>query len=295
MELLHLKYAVAVARNGSFSAASQELCVQQPMVSRRIRSLEEEIGAVLFNRSTAGARLTPIGEDFVRMAQRILDDVQSLANRTRASIEGKRGRVALGFYKSLSGGELRSFVRRFRRDYQDIQLDLLEMPFGDLIAGLNAGKLDAAILLGDSGRCPTLQTVHLWSEHLVVALPEGHRLAEKPVVFWPDLKGERFLVGHHDPGPDIHNILLANLAAPSDRPDVRLVRLSRENILAQVADGEGVSLQCEAATGTSISGVAFRQVHNGSGATRLGYIACWHPDTKNPVLQTVIDALKPRC
>lgn len=294
MELRHLKYVVAVARNGSFSAASQELCVQQPMVSRRIRGLEEEIGAILFDRSTAGARLTPIGEDFVEMAQRILDDVQSLANRTRASIEGKRGRFALGFYKSLSGGELRFFLRKFRRDYPDIQLDLLEMPFGDLIAGLHAGKLDATILLGDSGRCPSLQTMALWSEHLVVALPDDHRLCENPIVFWPDLKGERFLISHHDPGPDIRNVLLANLAAPSDRPDIRLVRLSRENILAQVADGEGVSLQCESAAATSISGVTFRQVHNGFGATRLGYIVCWHPDTKNPVLNTVLNALKPQ-
>lgn len=47
----------------------------------------------------------------------------------------------------------------------------------------------------------------------MVALPNGHRLAEKAVIYWPELKGERFLISHNDPGPDIRNILLRHLAA----------------------------------------------------------------------------------
>ncbi|MBQ1804242.1 MAG: LysR family transcriptional regulator, partial [Bifidobacteriaceae bacterium] len=102
LELRHLKYVVATARNGSFSAASLELNVQQPIVSKRVRELEDELGIPLFDRSTAGARLTPIGEEFIPIAQRILDDVRRLVEHTRASREGKRGQIALGFYKSLS-------------------------------------------------------------------------------------------------------------------------------------------------------------------------------------------------
>ncbi|MEF9603923.1 LysR family transcriptional regulator, partial [Paracoccus sp. PXZ] len=56
MDLRHLRYVVATARNGSFSAAALELEVQQPIVSRRIRELEEELGVAFFDRSTAGAK-----------------------------------------------------------------------------------------------------------------------------------------------------------------------------------------------------------------------------------------------
>lgn len=55
MEVRHLRYIVATARNGSFSAAAHELNVKQPIVSKRIKELESELGVVLFDRSTAGA------------------------------------------------------------------------------------------------------------------------------------------------------------------------------------------------------------------------------------------------
>lgn len=130
------------------------------------------------------------------------------------------------------------------------------------------------------------------TEHLMVALPEDHPLAEKPFVYWSDLKGERFLISHQDPGPDIRNILIAKLAAPSDGPEIANLHLSRESILSLVGAGEGISLQCECASGLTGLGAVFRPVHDGNGATRIGYIACWHPDNGNPALQTFLEALK---
>jgi DNA-binding transcriptional LysR family regulator len=294
LELRHLKYVVATARNGSFSAASLELNVQQPIVSKRVRELEDELGIPLFDRSTAGARLTPIGEEFIPIAQRILDDVRRLVEHTRASREGKRGQIALGFYKSLSAGDLPVSIHRFQSQYPEIRLELVEAPFTDLIAGIHSGRLDAAIILGDVGRCSTLNCMALRPENLVVALPTTHPLAEKPFVYWSDLKGEQFLISYHDPGPDILNILLSKLAAPSDRPLISCSCLSRESILSLVGAGEGISLQCESATGMTSLGVTFRPVHDGNGATWLGYVACWHPDNKNPVLTTLLDTLRPQ-
>lgn len=57
----------------------------------------------------------------------------------------------------------------------------------------------------------------LWSECIMVALPEGHRLAGNNIVYWTDLKGETFLFSQRDPGPEIQDILLAKLAAPGER------------------------------------------------------------------------------
>ena len=70
VELRHLQYIVASARNGSFSAAANELNVRQPIVSKRIKRLEDELGVILFDRSTSGARLTPAGEEFLVSAGR---------------------------------------------------------------------------------------------------------------------------------------------------------------------------------------------------------------------------------
>lgn len=294
MEIRHLRYIIASARNGSFSAAAHELNVRQPIVSKRIKEVEDEFDTQLFDRSTSGARLTPAGEEFVVSARRIVEDVERLAERARARGTGKLGRVVVGLYKSLSAGGFSSALGDFRERYPEVEVELVEAPFVELTAGLLSGALDIALILGDTGKCEVLESVALWPEDLVAALPEHHRLADRQVVYWPELKGECFLISHLDPGPDIRNILLRQLAAPSDHPRIEMRRLSRENLLAEVANGQGVALQCESAAGLTIRGVVFVPVHDGAGATRLGYIACWKPDNANPIRKHFIDALKPR-
>lgn len=292
MDLRHLLYVIASARSGSFSAAAHEFNVRQPIISKRIKEVEDELNVKLFVRSTAGARLTPAGEDFVVDARRIIEDFGRLAERARASGAGKLGRIVVGLYKSLSHGALRTFIDDFRARYPDIDLELLEVPFAEIIAGLHSGRVDAALILGDPDKCEIFDCLALWSEHLVVALPIGHPLAEKSIVYWPELKGERFLIGHNDPGSDIRNILLHHLAAPSDHPEIVTLRLNRDNILSEVGSGKGISLQCESASGLTGLGVVFRPLHDGNGATRLGYIVCWKPDNINPVLTTLRNAFK---
>ncbi|MCA2411274.1 LysR substrate-binding domain-containing protein [Rhizobium leguminosarum] len=294
MELRHLRYVVAAARNGSFSAAGHELNVQQPIVSKRIRELEDELGIPLFDRSTAGARLTPVGEEFVLSARRIVDEIDLLAHRAMASRSGKLGRVSIGFYGSLSSGGLRAALRGFRDQYPDIEIELIETPFLDLSASVLSDTVDVVIQLGDAVRGEALEAIPLWSERLVVALPERHPLTDRSMIYWPELKDERFLISHHDPGPDMRAIVLRHLAAPSDHPEILTRRLSRESILSEVASGQGIALQCESAAGLSGLGVVFRPVHDGNGVTRLGYIAAWKLDNRNPALRTFINAIKPQ-
>lgn len=294
MDLRHLRYIVASARNGSFSAAAHEFNVRQPIVSKRIKRVEDELGVPLFDRLKTGARLTPAGEEFVTEAGRILDSIDRLIERTRARAAGRLGRVVVGFYKSLSAGGFSAALARFRKTHPEVYVELVEAPFIDLTAGLLSGALDIAIILGDTGKCEVLESIPLCPEHLFVALPHDHRLADRSFVYWQELKGERFLISHLDPGPDIRNMLLRHLAAPSDHPRIETLRLSRENILAEVANGQGVALQCESAAGLAIRGVVFLPVHDGNGATRFGYIACWKPDNTNPARKHFIEALKPR-
>lgn len=295
MELRHLHYIVVSARNGSFSAAANELNVRQPIVSKRIKEVEDELGIPLFDRASTGARLTPNGEEFIIGARRIVEDVQRLKERAKASKAGKLGHIVVGFYKSLSIGRLRTALHEFRQGNPAVEVEPIETSYMELRAGVIAGAIDVSVILGDAGRQSLLNSMALWPEQLVVALPENHPLADRPVIYWSELKGERFLISHHDPGPDIRNMLLRYLAAPSDHPEIITRRLSRESILSEVGSGQGISLQCEGVSGITGLGVVYRPVHDGNGSTRLGYIACWRPDNTNPVLKTFLDALKPKC
>ncbi len=81
MNILHMKYAVEVARLGSLNKAAEVLLIAQPNISRSIKELEASLGITIFSRSAKGMVLTPEGEDFIGYAREILrqiDDVESL-------------------------------------------------------------------------------------------------------------------------------------------------------------------------------------------------------------------------
>ena len=81
MNILHIKYAVEVARLGSLNKAAETLLIAQPNISRSIKELEGDLGITIFNRSAKGMVLTPEGEEFIGFAKNILkqiDDVEKL-------------------------------------------------------------------------------------------------------------------------------------------------------------------------------------------------------------------------
>lgn len=78
MNILHMKYAVEVARVGSLSKAAENLILAQPNLSRAIKSLEAEIGIKIFDRTTKGMTLTPDGEEFIGYAEEILNHINQV-------------------------------------------------------------------------------------------------------------------------------------------------------------------------------------------------------------------------
>ena len=80
MNILHLKYAVSIADNGSINKAAEEIHVAQPNLSRVIKELEADLGITIFQRSAHGMILTPEGEEFIGRARKILEQVDDMEN-----------------------------------------------------------------------------------------------------------------------------------------------------------------------------------------------------------------------
>jgi len=294
IELKHLRYAEVAERCGSFRKAADLLALKQSNLSRRVRHLEEQLGVELFERTNSGIRATTAGRDFVLGVRRILTDLQIVVDGAKAVGRGEAGYLTIGFYTSLSAGNLRASLVEYGRRFPQVEIGVVEGSRSRLFDGIQNGTVDIAVVTGEpTSDCN--RSMVLWSERIIVALPEDHPLTANEIIYWTDLKRERFLLSERDPGPEIQDILVAKLSSPGDLPDVVRHDVSPENIKSLVGAGRGVSLMCEACMGASYVGVVYREARDGNGSTRIGYRAYWQDGNKNPALRNFIRLLEERC
>ena len=248
---------------------------------------------IVFERSSGGVRATPVGRDFLRAARSILDQLDGLLSTAHSTGRGEAGRLAIGFYTSLSAGNFRASLMDFRQRFPQIEIEMIENSRTRLITALRNGVVDIAIVTG-AAPLPECNTVSLWTERIVVALLEGHALANKEIIYWTDLKGERLLLSRRDPGPELQDLIVAKLASPGDRPKILLHDVSRGSLWNLVGAGFGITLMTEATVGANFAGVVYKEVRDSGEPARIGYSAHWRGDNENPTLASFLKILSER-
>jgi DNA-binding transcriptional LysR family regulator len=293
IDLRSLRYAVLVADHHSFRKAALALGIHQSAVSRRVRSLEDAIGVSIFERRSGGAYLTCAGVEFVATIRRVLQEIDTAISIAGVAGLGATGRITVGWYASLSNGELRDTLVEYIGRYPGVMVRVVERSRSQLIARLKSKAIDIAIVAGEIDRMIG-DAMSLWSERIMIAVPQEHPLSLRSRIQWEDLKGERFLLTNREPGPEIHDILIAQLAVPGDKPTVLSHDVSRENVLSMVGAGQGISLLHECGTAATYPGVVYREIYGDDEPTRVGNVAYWRTANDNPALRRFLSLLRER-
>lgn len=148
MELYQIKSFIAVAEEGNLTRASMRLFASQPAVSAHIKSLEEELGVVLFERTRKGMRLTPEGEMLMEKARRILDDARDFMNQAVSLRAELAGTARIGLNSSPNLLKITELVAALKQDFPRLELHLIHSEANRVLKYLKSEQLDAGFYKG---------------------------------------------------------------------------------------------------------------------------------------------------
>jgi DNA-binding transcriptional LysR family regulator len=192
MELRQLRYFTVLADELSFTRAARRLHVSQPPLSFQIASLETELGARLFDRTSRSVVLSEAGKAFLPHAQAVLARLDEARSHVTRVASGLQGRVQVGLAGSHFLGPFPQFIQQFRLQRPGLEVVLHEMKPSDHLLALRDGRLDLCVSrnpLNDG----TVSAALLWRDPVVVALPPGHPLTHQAVLSLADLRDDDFV------------------------------------------------------------------------------------------------------
>lgn len=240
VSLKQLRGFAAVAREGSFTRAAQQLFLSQSALSALIRALEAELGLRLLDRTTRRLELTEAGHELVPTVERVLADLDHAAHDLRAVAEARRGRVRLGTTPLLAASMMPELMQSFQAAHPGIALSLLDASADHLVGQLRLGELDLALATFDDAAEPDLQFEPLLADPMVLVCAAGHALAGAKHLRWADLLDQPLLL--IKPGSGLRALVEQSFAplGGCPRPAQEVAHIS--TAMAMAAAGLGLAI-----------------------------------------------------
>ena len=242
MNLSWIKEFIVLSETGNYLAASGKLYIAQSSLSRHIKAMEEELGVLLFERTTRTVTLSAFGELFLPYARKIAE----LENQYQFELfQYKRkvsGAVSVGAIPSMSQYGILDLFEQFWKRYPDYSLDIQESDSTELMERLVRGEIDMAFvrispyLHIDDG----FEQITYARDSLAAIIPAGHALAERSEIHVKDLKDEPLLLLAGD--TLMFQLCLSACRKAHFEPRIAFTGHKSENILSMVEKGFGIAL-----------------------------------------------------
>lgn len=155
----------AVANTGSFSKAALKMSLSQPMITRYVRQLEDEIEVELFHRTGRGVVLTEAGVMMKEFVDEILNRIEETRIIVTSMQKSPRGKLTLGVPPSVGTVLTVPLVRKIKNEFPNVTLRVIEGFSGHVLEWLVAGRIDAAILY-NAPKMPSILTEPLVEDEL---------------------------------------------------------------------------------------------------------------------------------
>jgi len=204
MDMEQLRCFLAVSRNLSFSKASYEISIPQSLISRKIKSLEKELGVTLFRRSTHSVELTKAGLLLLDYGERLIQINNTFMNKLRNESNAFKKKLIIGSIHFSPNSGIMSVIADFSKLYPDIELEIVESTTPHLIDALLDCSIDVAFVSSVypcdcEGPDPNFNLDERFLSHTIfkdpyyLAVSNKHKLANHASVDYQDIKNEMFI------------------------------------------------------------------------------------------------------
>lgn len=282
-----MRYVLAVAEERNFTRAAQRCFVVQSALSHQIKALEQELGLVLFARTSRRVELTPAGEAFLPSARACLEAAERAVNDAAASTGRLRGTLTIGVIPTVTAIDLPASIGEFHRSHPEVRIMLRTGGSHEFIAAIADGGLDVAVLgLPESTSVQGMQTRTLARQNLVAVVSATHRLAHRRRVQLVDLTQETFVdfpVGTPGRAPSDHAFQALGLSR-----EVAFEATNTELILDLVRHDLAVALL---APDVVPADGRLRTIDVADGPVRIEYLA-WSGFNPAPAAQAFLEQIR---
>ena len=244
LDLRQLHYFVAVAEEEHVGRAAERLFISQSPLSRQIAQLEEKLGLTLFERSQQRIRLTGDGRTFLSEARSLLTHANRLESLARRLGKGDEGGLCIGYLENaIHAGVLPDALRALRASRPNVHIALYNYHSAQQLEGLRQRSLDIAFVCeAPAPDDPDLACLQVLDDPMLLAVPDGHRLAGAASIGPGDLGGENWISVVNRASALKHDGFIAACARAGFTPAVTLEAAEPQAALGLVAAGLGLTM-----------------------------------------------------
>lgn len=193
MTITQLKYTLAVAEHGNFTTASDKCFVTQPTLSMQVQKLEEELGVIIFNRSTKPLQVTDIGKKVLFQAKKIVEESSRMNDVVSEEKGIIGGTLKVGIIPTVSSTLLPLFLNIFLKKHKNVEIKIEEFNTETINQKLEDNTIDCAIAATPLNNSTIIERP-LYYEPFIAYVPEHHFLAGNKTLGVDDLSNGDILI-----------------------------------------------------------------------------------------------------
>ncbi|TNH41851.1 DNA-binding transcriptional regulator OxyR [Photorhabdus luminescens] len=269
MNIRDLEYLVALAEHRHFRHAADSCHVSQPTLSGQIRKLEDDLGVMLLERTSRKVLFTQQGMLLVEQARTVLREVRILQEMASLQGENMSGPLHIGLIPTIGPYLLPHIIPGLHGLFPKLEMYLYEAQTQSLLAQLDSGKLDCAILAMVKETRAFIE-VPLFEEPMKLAIYDGHPWAKREKIAMDELAGEKLLM--LEDGHCLRDQAMGFCFQAGAKEDTHFRATSLETLRNMVAAGSGITL---------LPDLAVPQEKKRDG---VSYLECSNPEPKRSVI-----------